>query len=115
MNEAGMSVAGRIALSGLIPLLGSERLTAQPAGALAGRVLSQPGLPRSEFLTGLLFFNAGVELGQLTVILAAFLLIGPPFSKKLWYHRRVVAPLSLAIAAVGLYWAATRAISALRG
>ena len=78
-------------------------------------VLSQLGLPRSEFLTGLLCFNAGVELGQLTVILAAFLLIGLPFSKKLWYRRRVVVPLSLAIAAVGLYWAATRAISALRG
>jgi hypothetical protein len=78
-------------------------------------VLSQLGLPRSEFLTGLLCFNAGVELGQLTVILAAFLLVGLPFSKKPWYRRRVVVPLSLAIAAVGLYWAATRAISALRG
>jgi hypothetical protein len=78
-------------------------------------VLSQLGLPRSEFLTGLLCFNAGVELGQLTVILAAFLLIGLPFSKKPWYRRRVVVPLSLAIAAVGLYWAATRSISALRG
>ena len=78
-------------------------------------VLSQLGLPRSEFLTGLLCFNAGVELGQLTVILAAFLLIGLPFSKKPWYRRRVVVPLSLAIAAVGLYWAVTRAISAIRG
>ena len=78
-------------------------------------VLSELGLPRSEFLTGLLCFNAGVELGQLTVILAAFLLIGLPFRHKPWYRRRVVVPLSLAIAAVGLYWALTRAISALRG
>jgi len=78
-------------------------------------VLSQLGLPRSEFLTGLLCFNAGVELGQLTVILAAFLLIGLPFRNKSWYRRRVVVPLSIAIAAVGLYWAATRAISAFRG
>jgi HupE / UreJ protein len=78
-------------------------------------VLSQLGLPRSEFLTGLLCFNAGVELGQLTVILAAFLLIGLPFRDRPWYRRRVVIPLSLAISCVGLYWAGTRAISALRG
>ena len=78
-------------------------------------VLSELGLPRSEFLTGLLCFNAGVELGQLTVILAAFLLIGLPFRNKPWYRRRVVVPLSLAIAAVGLYWAITRAVSALGG
>ena len=74
-------------------------------------VLSQLGLPRSEFLTGLLCFNAGVELGQITVILAAFLLIGLPFRNKPWYRRRVVIPLSLAIAAVGLYWAVTRVLS----
>ena len=71
-------------------------------------VLSQLGLPRSEFLTGLLCFNAGVELGQLTVILAAFLLIGLPFRNKPWYRRRVVVPLSLAIAATGLFWAIQR-------
>jgi hypothetical protein len=39
--------------------------------AFAG-VLSQLGLPRTEFLTALLCFNAGVELGQLSVILGAF-------------------------------------------
>jgi hydrogenase/urease accessory protein HupE len=78
-------------------------------------VLSQLGLPRSEFLTGLLCFNAGVELGQLTVILTAFLFVGLPFRRKPWYRSRVVVPLSLAIAAVGLYWAATRAIAAIRG
>ena len=71
-------------------------------------VLSQLGLPRSEFLTALLCFNAGVELGQLSVILAAFLLIGLPFRRKPWYRSRVVIPASLAIAAVGLYWAVQR-------
>jgi hypothetical protein len=71
-------------------------------------VLSHLGLPRSEFLTALLCFNAGVELGQLTVILAAFLLIGLPFRRKPWYRTRVVIPASLAIAAVGLYWAIQR-------
>ena len=72
-------------------------------------VLSHLGLPRSEFLTGLLCFNAGVELGQLTVIAAAFLLIGLPFRNKPWYRRRIVVPMSLAIAAVGLFWFVQRA------
>ncbi len=67
-------------------------------------VLSEIGLPRSEFVPALLAFNVGVEGGQLAVILAAFLLIGLPFRRKEWYRRRVVIPLSLAIAAVGLYW-----------
>jgi hydrogenase/urease accessory protein HupE len=71
-------------------------------------VLSQLGLPRSEFLTALLCFNAGVELGQLSVILGAFVLIGIPFRREPWYRRRVVVPVSLAIAAVGLYWAIQR-------
>jgi hypothetical protein len=64
-------------------------------------VLSQLGLPRTEFLTALLCFNAGVELGQLSVILGAFLLVGLPFRNKPWYRRRVVIPGSIAIAAVG--------------
>ena len=71
-------------------------------------VLSQLGLPRSEFLTGLLCFNAGVELGQLTVILAAFVLIGLPFQANPGHRRRVVTAVSLAIAAIGLYWAIQR-------
>jgi len=73
-------------------------------------VLSQLGLPRSEFLTALLCFNAGVELGQLSVILGAFLLIGLPFRKKPWYRRRVVIPGSIAIAAVGLFWFVQRLV-----
>ena len=78
-------------------------------------VLSQLGLPRSEFLTGLLCFNAGVELGQLTVILGAFLLIGLSFRRRPWYRSRAVIPISLAIAAVGLYWALMRAVASIRG
>lgn len=71
-------------------------------------VLSQLGLPRSEFLTALLCFNLGVEGGQLTVITAAFLLIGLPFRRKPWYRQRVVIPASCAIALVGLYWSIQR-------
>jgi hypothetical protein len=71
-------------------------------------VLREVGLPRSEFLSGLLSFNAGVEGGQLAVISAAFLLLGLPFGRRPWYRQRVVVPLSLAIGAVGLYWAVQR-------
>lgn len=71
-------------------------------------VLSELGLPRSQFLTALLCFNAGVELGQLSVILAAFFLFGLPFRSKPWYRRRIVVPISVAIAAVGLFWAIDR-------
>ena len=67
-------------------------------------VLSEIGLPRSEFVPALLAFNVGVELGQLMVIFTAFLIVGLPFREKPWYRRRVVVPGSLAIAAVGLYW-----------
>jgi hypothetical protein len=73
-------------------------------------VLSEQGLPRSEFLVALLSFNAGVECGQLAVILTAFVLIGLPFRDKPWYRRRVVIPASAVIAVVGLYWAITRVI-----
>ena len=73
-------------------------------------VLSHLGLPRSQFLPALISFNAGVELGQLTVILAAFLVLGLPFRSRPWYHRRIVAPVSIAIAAVGFFWAFQRAI-----
>jgi hypothetical protein len=71
-------------------------------------VLTEIGLPRSEFIPALLSFNAGVECGQLTVILAAFLLLGLPFRRKPWYRQRIVIPGSLLIAAIGLYWSIQR-------
>jgi hydrogenase/urease accessory protein HupE len=72
-------------------------------------VLSQLGLPRSEFLPALVSFNLGVEAGQLTVIAAAFLLVGLPFRHRSWYRGWVVVPISCLIAAVGLFWSVQRA------
>ena len=72
-------------------------------------VLQELGLPRGEFLTALVTFNLGVEGGQLTVIAAALVAV-MPFIKKGWYHRRVVIPASLAIAAIGLYWTLVRVV-----
>jgi hydrogenase/urease accessory protein HupE len=73
-------------------------------------VLTELGLPRSEFVPALLSFNLGVEGGQLTVIGIALLLCGLPFREKPWYRARVVVPASIAIAAVGFYWAVERIV-----
>ncbi|MGH1465420.1 MAG: HupE/UreJ family protein [Cognatishimia sp.] len=67
-------------------------------------VLGDFGLPAGQFLPALIGFNIGVELGQLTVIAVAFLLLGLSFGKKTWYRSRIANPLSIAIAAVGTYW-----------
>jgi len=66
-------------------------------------VLKGLGLPEGQFFKVLLSFNVGVELGQLTVIAAAAALTGWMWHKP-WYFRRVVMPVSLLIAAVGLFW-----------
>lgn len=70
-------------------------------------VLRELGLPREEFLTGLLTFNLGVEGGQLTVIAIALLLVWP-LKTKGWYRHRVVIPASIVIAAIGIYWTLLR-------
>src|SRR5712691_6061802 len=71
-------------------------------------VLKEMGLPRSEFLTALITFNVGVELGQLTVIAAAFVLVAFWIRRKPWYRARFVIPASLVIASVGLFWTVQR-------
>jgi len=70
--------------------------------------LQELGLPRSEFLTALLTFNAGVEAGQLAVIGSAFLIVGWHCAERTWYRSRVVVPASLAIACTAVYWTVER-------
>jgi len=70
--------------------------------------LKELGLPRSEFVTALLTFNLGVEVGQLTVIGAAFMLVGWHCSQRAWYRYRVVVPASAAIACTAVYWTIQR-------
>jgi hydrogenase/urease accessory protein HupE len=73
-------------------------------------VLTEIGLPREQFVTGLIAFNVGVEGGQLAVISLAFLAVGYWFRNKPWYRARVVLPLSALIALTGLYWMVERLI-----
>jgi hypothetical protein len=70
--------------------------------------LSQLGLPKNQFFLSLITFNVGVELGQLTIILAAWFLVGKWFSEKPWYRKRIVIPASLVIAAIALFWTVQR-------
>ena len=70
--------------------------------------LTELGLPKNAYLSSLLMFNLGVELGQVTVILAAFLLLGLPFGNKPYYRKRIVIPLSIIIAAIAAYWTVER-------
>lgn len=70
--------------------------------------LTSLGLPKNAYLESLLMFNLGVELGQVTVILGAFLLLGLPFGNKPYYRKRIVKPLSIIIAAVAAYWTVER-------
>lgn len=65
--------------------------------------LAELGIPRENFLMALLSFNIGVELGQLVVIGAAFLVVGW-WRNHSWYRASIAAPASILIASVGLYW-----------
>lgn len=67
-------------------------------------VLNEFGMPTEDFVAALLAFNVGVELGQISIVLAAFFGVAFWFKSQQTYHRVVVVPSSLAIAAVGLYW-----------
>lgn len=69
--------------------------------------LQDTGLPGSQFLPALLAFNVGVELGQLAVVALALLAVGW-FRTHAQYRRYVIAPASIAIAAVALFWTVER-------
>jgi hypothetical protein len=70
--------------------------------------LSEMGLPQNAYLTSLVMFNIGVELGQVTVILAAYFLLAKWFSEKTYYRNRFVIPLSCIIIAIAGYWTVER-------
>jgi hypothetical protein len=71
-------------------------------------VLTDLGLPKDKFFTSLITFNLGVELGQIAIILLAWILVGKWFADKPWYRKRIVIPVSAIIALIGLYWTIER-------
>ena len=70
--------------------------------------LRQLGLPKDSYLSSLVMFNVGVELGQITVILTAYFLFGKWFGDKPYYRKRIVIPLSILIALIASYWTIQR-------
>ena len=66
------------------------------------------GLPQKDYLGSLISFNVGVELGQVTVILLCWALVGRWAANKSWYKRRVVVPVSVVIGLVAAYWTVER-------
>ena len=72
-------------------------------------VLQEFGMPADAFMTALISFNVGVELGQLAIISLGFLIVGW-FRNKDWYRQAVIIPGSAMIAVTGLYWTWDRVV-----
>ena len=70
--------------------------------------LNEIGLPTGKFYTSVIAFNAGVEVGQITVITVLFGCIIIPLRNKNWYRLVIVYPLSACIALVAFYWTIER-------
>ncbi len=70
--------------------------------------LGQLGLPPNHYLLALVMFNLGVELGQISIIILAFLLVGKWFGKKTYYRKYIVIPLSVLIALIAGFWTIQR-------
>jgi len=66
-------------------------------------LLTQYGLPKSNFISLLLAFNVGVELGQLTVLLIAFILVRI-ILRNSQNKNQLKIPASLIIGSIGLFW-----------
>ena len=66
-------------------------------------------MPEQDFVFSLVMFNLGVELGQLLVLAAAFLVLGW-WRKAAFFKSRIAQPASVSIAGVGLFWLIKRAV-----
>ncbi len=73
-------------------------------------VLGEIGLDPARFISGLIAFNIGVEIGQLTVIALAFLAVGLWFGSRDWYRPFIAIPVSCVIAVVGAWWMVERTL-----
>jgi len=73
-------------------------------------VLADFGMPDDAFMTALISFNIGVELGQLAIILLGFITVGLWFRNKDWYRKVIIVPGSALISFTGLYWTYDRLV-----
>ena len=70
-------------------------------------VFEEYGIPEGQLVPALLAFNIGVEIGQIVVLAACFLLVGW-FRNRDWYRPAIAVPASIVVGAIGLYWFLTR-------
>ena len=70
-------------------------------------VLSHYGLPKDNFLSLLLAFNIGVEIGQLSVLIIAFILLQIIW-KKIYKIEKIRISASILIGCIGMFWFAQR-------
>jgi hydrogenase/urease accessory protein HupE len=70
--------------------------------------LKEFGMPPGDYVTALVSFNVGVELGQIAIVLVAFVLFAGWFARKTWYRQAVVLPVSGIISILGLTWTVDR-------
>lgn len=70
--------------------------------------LGKLGLPQNAYLLSLVMFNVGVEMGQLTIILLAYFILGKWFGNKPYYRSRIVIPISVGIAIIAAIWTVQR-------
>ena len=73
-------------------------------------VLAELGLPDDERVLALVTFNAGIEVGQLSIIALALSTFGW-FRGRTWYRRRLVVPTSVIIGLIGLVWTVERVLT----
>jgi len=73
-------------------------------------VLAELGLPPGQLVPSLLSFNIGVELGQLTIVLACWIALHR-FRDAAWYPW-LVRLVSIGIALIALWWTLERTVLA---
>ena len=71
--------------------------------------LREIGLPQADLPAALLFFNVGVEAGQLLFIAAVFCIVALPFLRKWLTSKAAITTLSYGIGIVAVYWTLQRA------
>lgn len=76
-------------------------------------VLTELGMPPTDFVTAIISFNIGVEIGQIAVIFIMYFALIKPFGKKEWYRKRVVNPISIFIGLIAIAWTIERVIELL--
>jgi HupE / UreJ protein len=66
--------------------------------------LTEIGLPKSAYMLSLLFFNLGVEFGQIVVMLISYFLLYQIQKSSSLSWSKIVLPVSILIICISTYW-----------